>query len=226
MLSHPLTEYIEVPCGSCYECKKEKARKWSFRCLFEALEYDENYFITLTYDDDHLAWNHGIKDLQDFLKRLRHYRPFRYFACMEYGERTHRLHFHLLAFGLHLDDLKRWSGGNMPLYTSSLLEKEWNKGFVSVGVASPAAVGNYIAKYTMKGSDDPRYRGKLVMSRKPGIGLEPMLRELMKDNPNPSGWKLLTIGDGRGKLMKGSIPRSLRDRLGLSPSDEITRARI
>lgn len=64
------------------------------------------------------------------------------------------------------------------------------------------------------------------MSRKPGIGFNSMLAEVMKDNPNPAGWKLLSIGDGRGNIFKGSLPRSLRERLGMSVSDEVARACI
>lgn len=222
-VSTPLTEWIEVPCGKCYECKKDKARKWAFRCLFEAMSHKENYFLTLTYDDLHLACNNGLKDLQDFIKRVRKSQEFRYFACMEYGELNGRLHFHLLAFGLHLSDLVPFSGGSNPLFRSDFLESKWENGFVSVGIAKPSACGNYIAKYTLKSVDK---KGKLVMSRKPGIGLDQMLHEVMKDNPNPAGWKLLTIGDGRGNLYKGSLPRSLRERLGLSADEEIVRACI
>lgn len=224
-ISHPLTDFIEVPCGQCYMCKKEKARKWSFRCLYEAMEHEENYFLTLTYDDEHLPKDGMLKkkDLQDFFKRLRHYSQFRYFACGEYGEKGGRPHYHVLAFGLHLERLIKFTGGNMPLYRSELLEKLWPFGFVSVGIARPSACGNYIAKYTIK---QDHGKGFLVMSRKPGIGFEPMLREVMEDNPNPNAWKMLTLGDGRGNVLSGSVPRSLRERLGMTVSDEITRACI
>ena len=43
--------YIEVPCGKCLECRLDHARQWADRCILEASEYDDNCFLTLTYDD-------------------------------------------------------------------------------------------------------------------------------------------------------------------------------
>ena len=45
-------QMIQVPCGSCAECLKANSRSWAFRILQEASHYDDNYFITLTYDDE------------------------------------------------------------------------------------------------------------------------------------------------------------------------------
>lgn len=225
MLSEPLTEFIEVPCGTCYECKKEKARKWAFRCIFEASQYVENYFVTLTYDDAHLPADRSrhVYDLQLFFKRLRRAgMDFRYFACGELGETTGRRHCHVLFFGLHLDDLKGFSqAGSYKLFTSETLSSIWGNGFVSIGYAYPGSVGNYIAKYTVKQSGE---EGFLLMSRKPGIGFDAMLKLLEEETPCGHNWRLLTIGDGRGRSVNGSLPRSLRDRLQLSASDELARA--
>lgn len=225
MLSHPLTEFIEVPCGNCYECKKEKARKWAFRCVFEASEYDENYFVTLTYDDAYLPADQArhVYDMQLFFKRLRKAgMEFRYFACGELGENTQRRHCHVLFFGLHLEDLKYFArAGKFSIFTSDQLSQIWGNGFVSVGYATPGYVGNYIAKYTIKQTHE---KGFLLMSRKPGIGFNSMLKLLNEETPCGDAWKLLTIGDGRGNSLFGSLPRSLRERLELSPSDELTRA--
>lgn len=224
-----LTEFIEIPCGHCYECKKEYARKWAFRCLFEAQEHEENYFVTLTYNNENLPpFELLFKcDLQNYFKRLRSAGyQFRYIACGEKGEKNHRPHYHVLFFGLHLDRSKfiKMRGGNMPGYRSPELEKHWPFGFVDVSpVSSPGLVGNYISKYVLKNYDG---EGFFLMSRKPGIGFNSMLSEVMKDNPHPEQWKLLTIGDGRGNVSIGNLPRSLRERLGLSASDEVTQACI
>lgn len=219
-----LTDYIEVPCGKCFECRKEKSRKWGFRCLFEAMDHKENYFVTLTYAyiPPVLEWK---KDLQKFFKRLRRIGyKFRYFACGEKGELNKRPHFHVLFFGLHLDELIPWSGsGATKLYRSPMLERLWPYGFVGVGIAMPAACGQYIAKYTLKSEPG---QGFVTMSRKPGIGFDHMLRVIQEENKLSAGWSLLSIGDGRGNLMQGSLPRSLREKLCLSADDEITRACI
>lgn len=226
MLSEPLTEFIEVPCGKCYECRKEKARKWAFRCLFEASEHTDNFFLTLTYDDGYLPYDGADhkRDLQLFFKRLRKAgKTFRYFACGEKGELNQRRHCHVLMFGLKLDDLKPWAmSGKFQLYRSEFLERLWDhKGFIWIGYAYPGQVGNYIAKYTIKNDGNG---GFLLMSRKPGIGFNSMLRFMEEESPVPAQWKLLSIGDGRGKASVGGLPRSLRERLGLSASDELTRA--
>lgn len=224
----PLREFIEVPCGKCYECRKEKARKWAFRCLFEASEHKSNYFLTVTYEDGFLPRDdqEQKRDLQLFFKRLRRAgKEFRYFACGEKGDATERRHNHCLMFGLELGDLKPWAmSGKFQLYRSEFLERLWDrKGFIWVGVASPGSVGNYIAKYTIKNDG---LGGFLLMSRKPGLGFDAMLRFMEEESPVPAQWRLLTIGDGSGRSVNGSLPRTLRERLELSPSDELTRATI
>lgn len=102
--------YIEVPCGKCLECRVQRTRQWADRCVLEAKQYKDNYFVTLTYDDSHLPDKNSLnpKDLQDFMKRLR--KRFkgikiRFFACGEYGDISWRPHYHLLLFNLPLHDL-------------------------------------------------------------------------------------------------------------------------
>lgn len=102
--------FIEVPCGKCLECRIQRTRQWADRCVLEAKKYKDNYFVTLTYDDDHLPERNSLKpkDLQDFMKRLR--KKFkgvkiRFFACGEYGDISWRPHYHLLLFNCPLNDL-------------------------------------------------------------------------------------------------------------------------
>lgn len=223
--SRDLEDYIEIPCGKCFECRKDKANKWAFRCLFEAEQHKENFFVTLTFDDAHYVndLKSVVREVQLFFKRLRKVTEFRYFGCIERGELGGRLHAHILLFGPSLDRLIPWSRSGFMLYRSELIEACWPNGFSSVGIAQVSAVANYIAKYTMKNDGQDC---KLLMSLRPAIGVLPMLAEVMKDNPNPYGWKLLTLGDGRGNVWNGSLPRCLRDRLGIKPDDEIARACI
>ena len=90
-----------VPCGKCIACRITKRKMWTGRILAETL-WHEGYFVTLTYDDEHLVYSDsGLPDLhpQDlrlFLARFRKlYGPFRYFAVGEYGDQTQRPHYHL-----------------------------------------------------------------------------------------------------------------------------------
>ena len=46
-----ILKYTGVPCGKCEECLKARARGWAFRILKEASNYENNFFITFTYDD-------------------------------------------------------------------------------------------------------------------------------------------------------------------------------
>lgn len=208
--SFPLRYYIEVPCGNCYECKKNKARQWAYRCMAEAMDHTESYFLTLTYSQAPEDYETLKADFQRFIHSLRFNHSFRYFACLEYGELNSRPHFHILAFGLHLDRriFHRVGVSNgHPLYTTSEITDIWNKGIVSIGDAVPSDVGNYIAKYTIKNDGK---KGKLFYSLKPGIGLHYLENHLPKDN------HLFYIGKGNGQVLKFGYPRTLKRNLGLA----------
>ena len=164
---------IALPCGSCLACRVNKSKEWAVRCVLEGLYYDENYFLTLTYDDDNLPSDLLLhrKDLQDFLKRLRHYCKIRYFGCGEYGTKNNRPHYHLILFGLHLDDLKPVGAG---LYESETIKKCWPFGFHYLGsmsYASCAYVAGYATKKFFK-SIDKEHSEWICFSSHPGIGAQ------------------------------------------------------
>lgn len=67
---------IQISCGQCIGCRLERSRQWAVRCLHEASLYEDNCFITLTFDDNHLFKRNNpasldIRDFQLFMKRLR-----------------------------------------------------------------------------------------------------------------------------------------------------------
>lgn len=192
---------VEVPCGQCIGCRLEYSRQWAVRCVHESQMHKNNSFITLTYNDEHLPKDHSISkyEFQKFIKRLRkeicrvHGKDtlIRFFGCGEYGDKKGRPHYHAIIFGFDFPDRKvvSESGSGFILYTSELLEKSWNKGYVTVGEAtfeSAAYVARYITK-KHKGKDSPLFyelidpdTGELhlqekefcAMSRMPGIGKE------------------------------------------------------
>lgn len=51
-----ITDSDLVPCGQCIGCRLDKSREWAARCMLEAKNYPKNscWFVTFTYDDDHL----------------------------------------------------------------------------------------------------------------------------------------------------------------------------
>lgn len=170
-----IIEWIEIPCGQCVECRLQRSRRWADRCMLEMQYHKQSWFVTLTYDNDHLPLNECIneetgeynenatlvkKDLQDFMKRLRrayeyqgHDNKLRFFACGEYGSKTFRPHYHIIVFGLELDpdDLtfyKRNLQGDI-IYNSNLISKCWKKGFSVVGDVTWQSCA-YVARYIMK----------------------------------------------------------------------------
>lgn len=93
-------EVMGIPCGKCMGCRLENSRQMGVRCLHEASLYEDNVFVTLTYDPQYLPVNGSIsRDVpQDFVKRLRardaydrkvaglSFSPIRTYYCGEYGE--------------------------------------------------------------------------------------------------------------------------------------------
>lgn len=43
-----------IPCGHCWACQLNYSAEWATRNMLETLEHENCYFITLTYDDEHL----------------------------------------------------------------------------------------------------------------------------------------------------------------------------
>lgn len=177
----------EVPCGKCIGCKLDKSADWATRCMVEASLHAENWFITLTYDDESLPEDGKVskRDVQLFNKRLRaaYGNGIRFFLCGEYGEKFLRPHYHGIYFDLHLDDLKpisRGYDGNI-YYSSKKLERIWNNGFVLIGAVSFRSAG-YVARYSLKAfKDDLKdFKPFLLMSRNPGIGHDWIESNLVK----------------------------------------------
>lgn len=176
----PMFEPIEIGCGTCVNCKANKALDWSIRMTCESMMYpavdiyaddlDEghrNWFVTLTYDEVWCPRSHknlSLRTLEhdhvsSFVKRLRRYfeyhypdhPPLRVYSGSEYGEKSHRPHYHLIIFDMLLKDVKyfykNFQGDRF--YTSKILQDKWKFGNV---VASPFSMQNalYTSSYTSK----------------------------------------------------------------------------
>lgn len=131
-------------------------------------------FVTWTYDDEHLPANASLskRDFQLMVMRLRKvlYKQYskefriRYFACGEYGDLTHRPHYHAIIFGLSHDNFcdktknPRYVGsydytkfGADCVIHGGFLASTWDKGRITVGFsifegAAFAYVSGYIQK--------------------------------------------------------------------------------
>ena len=101
--------------------------------------------------EDLKKFNHSLRDY--FRNNPPYHTGIRFFACGEYGGQTRRPHYHGIYFNLPLplDDLtvlKVTSDGNV-LYRSAILEKIWNKGFVTVANVNYQTCA-YVARYVQK----------------------------------------------------------------------------
>lgn len=126
---------FQLGCGQCIECRLEYARQWAVRSVHEAKMYEENSFITLTYDDNNLG-NPKLdaRDYELFVMSLRTHirgevrkkigkvnwallteeqkkaayaeKKIGINAVGEYGEQRKRKHWHLIIFNWRPADCK------------------------------------------------------------------------------------------------------------------------
>lgn len=173
---------LKIPCGKCIGCKLEHSRQWAVRCMHEKRMHGASAFLTLTYSNANLPLGGTLvkRDLQLFMKRYRKYAGtgIRFFACGEYGETTHRPHYHVLLLNSDLVDRKPVSSGSeYTLYESKILSSLWTAGSHVIGNVDFESAA-YVARYCTKKITGPmaadHYQGRepefLVMSRRPGIG--------------------------------------------------------
>lgn len=131
-----------VPCGNCAFCAVTKRSDWALRLHYESKLHYGSKFVTLTYSDNNLTWDHGnsqlVKaDLQNWFKRLRKAgHKFRYYAVGEYGSKTFRPHYHVIVFGDVPDEAltKAWSKYNRKT------EKHYPLGHVHIGRVTQASI--------------------------------------------------------------------------------------
>lgn len=141
---------LNLPCGQCLGCRIDRSRMWAVRCMHEASEYQQNCFLTLTYNDENLPKDGSLnyRDFQLFMKRLRKKtKDIRFYMCGEYGETTQRPHYHAIIFNWYPEDAVLHSNnrGNK-LFTSELVQDTWGKGFAPFGAVTEQSAA-YVARY-------------------------------------------------------------------------------
>lgn len=158
-----------IPCGKCLGCKAAKSLEWAIRIYHESTQHERSCFVTLTYAESPTTLQ--VKDTQLFIKRLRKQINVRYFLTGEYGEKTHRPHYHAILFGTDL------LGGSYPidhqLYGSEILNRLWTHGDCSISEFT-MATACYVAGYVTKKLDDADTFS--TMSKNPPIGYSWALR--------------------------------------------------
>lgn len=159
-LSNPLYKSMaqqRFDCGKCVFCRKRKAYELAVRCVLHASLYDENCFVTLTYDEKKIGYHNKFcyKDIQDFKKRLRqlcwrkHGKRVDVFNVHEYGKNGKK-HWHLIVFNHDFKDKVLYGKrAGIPYYSSKKLEDLWPHGYNCIGDVSEASA-LYQASYMKK----------------------------------------------------------------------------
>lgn len=208
-----------VPCGNCIACRLNHSRMWSLRIMHEASTWENNIFLTLTYDEEHLPVDKSIhkEEIQLFMKRLRKAlapRVIRFFASGEYGSKYSRPHYHLILFNVSKDDSVfkglRYSPKHQGYDGQCSV---WNKGRVSVDPVN-INTANYVAKYCLK-----KVKGKGAKQHYADLGIEPEFCLMSRD----PGIGLVYMLDNAGKFVydkfikvsgvKYPLPRYYEDKL-------------
>lgn len=189
---------VSIPCGRCLGCRLDYSRQWADRMMLELDHSKKAVFLTLTYNEENVpycaedefagevVWYDLYKPhVSEFMKVLRSRKEFekrelRFFASGEYGKRTKRPHYHLIVFGLGLDDfpdleVQTVNELNQPVFKSKYLEGVWKKGFCTICDVSWntfAYVSRYVVKKAFNVSLPTPYNSPefSLMSRRPGIG--------------------------------------------------------
>lgn len=182
---------ITIPCGQCIGCRLDYSRQWATRITEEMKLYPENYFLTLTYDDDHLPWKEVInketgelithctlvpKHMTEFMKKLRRnyeyhtgWQGIRFFGAGEYGSQTERAHYHIAILNMPIapEEMKKIGNNKQgdELFECPRISEIWGKGFVTIGALtwqSAAYVARYITKKQM-GKNSKDWYQKMAM---------------------------------------------------------------
>lgn len=158
-----------LPCGQCIGCRLNHAEGWAIRMVHEAQRHEENSFLTLTYNDEHLpsTKNLSYRALTLFIKRLRrqlsktrYNQKWKYYAVGEYGENFSRPHYHIILFGFDFSYKLRYKGiensktlsfvkNEKPYFKSTFLNDLWGQGHCDIGEVNYNTC-MYVAKYVTK----------------------------------------------------------------------------
>lgn len=171
-------------CGTCIICRKRRSLELAMRCVLEASLYDQNCFLTLTYDEKNPEYHNTFNypDIQQFKKKLRSHctyhfdKTVRIFNVHEYGKNGKK-HWHLVVFNHDFSDktLHTKSKGNN-LYVSQTLAKIWGHGNCIIGDITEASAmyqSQYMQKDLKHGNN---LNEKKSHSKHSGLGREYFLK--------------------------------------------------
>lgn len=174
----------DLPCGKCELCRIDIRYSKALRIMLEAESWPEkSYFITLTFDNDHVGdgeldhseWAQFIKNFRQKFCQAKYcllrdrggkrhgreysktFKTIKQVMCGEYGDEFGRKHFHGIIFNHRFTDA-RFTGfyskkGN-PIHTSDSLRDVWAKGSVQIEEVN-FDLALYVAAYVTDPIDEP-----------------------------------------------------------------------
>lgn len=167
------TTVVQIPCGVCEECMRQKARGWKIRLIEDRKEFKNGKFVTLTFSEESLEklgkelekknwsgiWENEVAKIaiERFRKRIckNGMKAIRHWLITELGQNnTERVHLH----GVVYTDMSKEE-----------FQELWKYGWVDFGEWYDDTSIGYITKYVTK--QDPVHKGfipKIFTS--PGIG--------------------------------------------------------
>lgn len=153
-----------IKCRHCKACIVAKKKEWADRLIIERTYWPYSYFVSLTYDPEHMPADLSLdpKAMIDWKKRLGYYfgKVPQLYYCGEYGDEGDLPHYHAIVY-LDEDGFEK-------------LRKSWTLGRVCVEYATPERC-SYTAGYTTEKLDKPerndgRHPEFHGASRKPPLG--------------------------------------------------------
>lgn len=183
--------YIDVPCGKCVCCVKNRQNSWYQRIVEHLKAYPRAVWGTLTYDEKRVPYSDPIEyhdeetgeytyippvktlrrsDVRSWIKRcsIRYKRATGkckpdFYVIGEYGSKTYRPHYHFIFFNISYNDFLKY-------FLKDWLEKY---GMIydlqRVKLDGKFGLGRYLAKYTCKPSDYDYFSGLEGIIEKPRI---------------------------------------------------------
>lgn len=179
-----------IPCKKCIGCRLDYSRQWANRGYIESLKSDHNYFITLTYDDEHIDEKGNLQpeDLSKFIKDIRNdfqnklsHKGIKYLACGEYGDKNNRPHYHIILFNTPFPTDTFYEPRTIDgeyYYRNKMIERRWKNGISNITTANWHTIA-YVARYVVKkryGKESSYYEENGIIPEfirmSKGIGLE------------------------------------------------------
>lgn len=178
---------IPIPCGKCPQCLMRKTSAWSFRIMEENKVSKSAYFITLTYDNEHVPIIGNRLSLSPMINNIRiknisklwitpkkklikkkitklfvHKSKSKSNDITNFFKKIRKYGEKVRFYGVGEYGSETWR----PHYHFIIfnlndidnLFKAWNKGFIHIGEVEPASI-QYTLKYISKGKKIPQYEG-------------------------------------------------------------------